>query len=395
MILITIWKKTLSKINKKNKEVYITGDFNIDFLKYEIVPKYKDFYNMMASNGYLPQITMATRLTDTTMSIIDNIYTNTFTEDIFGGNIILQVADHLLQFISVNKKHTVNHVKSNYYKRDYKMFNEQDFLNDLSANDWDNNITDTNAKYNIFMWDLEHYANKHAPLKKVNKRKQKIMTKPWISDQILKKIKHRNKLFAKKKNNPEDAYTKSVYNKFRNSVNKDIRSSKKEYYQSYFENCKNDMKKTWKGIRCIVNTKKTNLMNTSQIISNNKLIDNPKEISNTFNNFFINIGSNTEKTIPKSGKCPTAYLKNRINTDFIIAHTSNDELMKIILLLDEKKSTGPSSIPVKLLKIALPVIINPLCKLVNHSFITGIFPDAVKISKVIPIFKAGSTQDEC
>ena len=219
MILITIWKKTLSKINKENKEVYITGDFNIDSLKYEIVPKYQDFYNMMASNGYLPQITMPTRLTDTTMSIIDNIYTNTFTEDIFSGNIILQVADHFLQFISVNKKHTVNHIKSNYYKRDYKMFNEQDFLNDLSANDWDNNITDTNAKYNIFIWDLEHCANKHAPLKKVNKRKRKIMTKPWISDQILKKIKHRNKLFAKKKNNPEDAYTKSVYNKFRNSVN--------------------------------------------------------------------------------------------------------------------------------------------------------------------------------
>ena len=59
---------------------------------------------MMASNGYLPQITMPTRLTDTTMSIIDNIYTNTFTEDIFSGNIILQVADHLLQFISVSKK---------------------------------------------------------------------------------------------------------------------------------------------------------------------------------------------------------------------------------------------------------------------------------------------------
>ena len=170
---INYMEKTLSKINKENKEVYITGDFNIDLLKYEMVPKYQDFYNMMASNGYLPQITMPTRLTDTTMSIIDNIYTNTFTEDIFSGNIILQVADHLLQFISVNKKHTVNHIKSNYYKRDFKMFNEQDFLNDLSANNWDNNITDTNAKYNIFIWDLEHYANKHAPLKKVNKRKQK------------------------------------------------------------------------------------------------------------------------------------------------------------------------------------------------------------------------------
>ena len=63
----------------------------------------------MASNGYLPQITMPTRLTDTTMLIIDNIYTNTFTEDIFSGNIILQVADHLLQFITEQKTHSKPH----------------------------------------------------------------------------------------------------------------------------------------------------------------------------------------------------------------------------------------------------------------------------------------------
>ena len=102
-------KKTLSKINKENKEVYLTGDFNIDLLKYDIVPRYQNFYNMMASNGYLHQIIMPTSLTDTTMSIIDNIYTNKFTKDIFSGNIIIQIADHLLQFISVNKKHSKSH----------------------------------------------------------------------------------------------------------------------------------------------------------------------------------------------------------------------------------------------------------------------------------------------
>ena len=115
------------------------------------------------------------------------------------------------------------------------------------------------------------------------------------------------------------------------------------------------------------------------------MIDNPEEVSNTFNNFFTNIDPNTEKTIPKSGRYPSSYLKNRINTDFIIAHTSNEELRNIILSLDENKSSGPSSIPVKLLKIALPVIINLLCKFTT--------PDTVKISKAIPIHKGGSTQD--
>ena len=72
-------------------------------------------------------------------------------------------------------------------------------------------------------------------------------------------------------------------------------------------------------------------------------------------------------------------------------HTTNEELMNIILLLHENKSSRPSSIPVKLLKIT--VIIVPLCELINHFFDTGIFPDAIKISKVIPIYKAGSSQD--
>ena len=168
--------KTLSKINKGNKEVYLAGGFNIDLLKYDTIPKYQDFYTLMASNGFLPHITLPTRKTDTTMSIIDNIYTNTFKEEIFSGNIMIEIADHLLQFISVNKDE-VNRIKPNYYKRDYKMFNVQEFLADIINNDWENNITDTNAKYNIFIWDLEYHVNKHAPLKKMNKREQKIKTK--------------------------------------------------------------------------------------------------------------------------------------------------------------------------------------------------------------------------
>ena len=47
------------------------------------------------------------------------------------------------------------------------------------------------------------------------------------------------------------------------------------------------------------------------------------------------------------------YLKNKIDANFIIAHRTNEELMNIILFVDEHKSSGPSSIPVNLLKIAL------------------------------------------
>ena len=67
-------------------------------------------------------------------------------------------------------------------------------------------------------------------------------------------------------------------------------------------------------------------------------------------------------------------------------------MLEIINTL-ENKSTGPASIPVKLLKLIPDLIIVPLCKLINLSFISGSFPDPLKIVKVIPIHKNGSTQD--
>ena len=55
--------------------------------------------------------------------------------------------------------------------------------------------------------------------------------------------------------------------------------------------------------------------------------------------------------------------------------------------------SGPYSIPVKLLKLLDNHISDPLSVLINDSFITGIFPSKLKISKVIPLHKKGSNLD--
>ena len=58
------------------------------------------------------------------------------------------------------------------------------------------------------------------------------------------------------------------------------------------------------GIRNIVSTKRSNSIHSTQIIVNGTSIKNPKDVSNTFNNFFTNIGLNMEQTIPKSKRVP-------------------------------------------------------------------------------------------
>ena len=79
---------------------------------------------------------------------------------------------------------------------------------------------------------------------------------------------------------------------------------------------------------------------------------------------------------------PSFYLRNRIQLNFIIAHISEQDVLDIITALPIK-STGPASIPTKLLKLVADLIVVPLCHIINLSFSTGVFPDVLKVAKVI------------
>ena len=56
-------------------------------------------------------------------------------------------------------------------------------------------------------------------------------------------------------------------------------------------------------------------------------------------------------------------------------------------MLKIKKSSGAGSIPIEILKLIKPNVCYPLKEIINLSFLTGIYPDRLKIAKVIPIFK--------
>ena len=131
----------------------------------------------------------------------------------------------------------------------------------------------------------------------------------------------------------------------------------------------------------------------TQLNINGKIIDNPKDVANQLNDSFVNVGPLTESSIPRlENISPNKFLKKRNQFDFFLAHVSHDEVFKIINTL-QNKSAGPASIPVKLLKLIPDLIIIPLCNIINLSFVSGSFPDPLKIVKVIPIHKNGSTQD--
>ena len=59
------------------------------------------------------------------------------------------------------------------------------------------------------------------------------------------------------------------------------------------------------------------------------------------------------------------------------------------IIQDKKtnKSTGPNSLPNKIIKQVKDVMSFPLSKLINKSFSKGIFPSALKITKIVQFYK--------
>ena len=65
------------------------------------------------------------------------------------------------------------------------------------------------------------------------------------------------------------------------------------------------------------------------------------------------------------------------------------EICKVIAKMTEKSSSGLDGISNTLLKKLAPVIKGPLCMIINASLRQGIFPNLMKLAKVIPLFKGG------
>ena len=94
----------------------------------------------------------------------------------------------------------------------------------------------------------------------------------------------------------------------------------------------------------------------------------------------------------KCGTSPKRFLKNCVCNSVYHEPVTDNAIMSIIESMNPRKSVGPYSIPVKLLKIIKVAISRLLAIMVNESFIYGYFPNKLKTSEVISLHKKDSTQ---
>ena len=93
----------LSKVMHNDKLVYLMGDFSINLLNEDVHTLTNDFLNIMSSYSLYPSITKPTRITSTSATLIDNIFTNSNSFQT-SGIIIADVSGHLPVFITTDLK---------------------------------------------------------------------------------------------------------------------------------------------------------------------------------------------------------------------------------------------------------------------------------------------------
>ena len=143
-----------------------------------------------------------------------------------------------------------------------------------------------------------------APIKKMTQNEQRLEQRPWITKGILKSMKIRDSLYKKivKKDNPQREEILVKYKKYRNSIVTLQRKSKEMYFQNFFETNKNDVKKTWKGIKNILAVSKKKVTSIDYLSYKGKMCKNDNDKANALNDFFTNIGKMVVNKIPKSKK---------------------------------------------------------------------------------------------
>ena len=86
------------------------------------------------------------------------------------------------------------------------------------------------------------------------------------------------------------------------------------------------------------------------------------------------------------------YLHSPVKDSFFLFPTTSREIEVEISNLRTSKAVGSFSIPTDILKIIKFVVSNPLEKLFNASFSTGIEPYDLKLANVVPLYKKDHKQ---
>ena len=374
-------------------ECYILTDSNLDLLKLESSKLVHDYFYAAVANGFLNLITKATRISDRNFLLIDQILTNSESKEFKSGVIIDRISDHFMTFGSVSSTRCIKKTQT-VKSRNFSVSNKVKFKSALNNLSWNSVLdkNDVNLAFSVFWSFFSTLYDLHFPVisAKFNKNKHKIQG--FMSEGLL--VSRTTKLeLSRLAIAFPTIENKQRFLNYRNFYNKIIRAAKKTYFEKNLENSKNDPKSTWSLLNEALNRKSKKNSHIDSINLYNSSITDSEKIADEFNRFFTNIGQEIAENIPNTCVQPEEYLQEPTCESFSFDRLNSIMVEELINSLDSKPCKDIYEISTSLIRFVSKEISCPLAHIFNLSLDQGTFPDALKISRTVPVFKSGDPSD--
>ena len=370
----------------RNRICICLGDVNINMLAEDA--HLSIFSQTMYSYHFVPTVTKATRfpvVSHQSPSLLDHIWLNDLRFEFTCGIIMTDITDHSPVYLKLKIQNPCQNSNEK-VKISFRLKNPETqhyFHNLIASYDW-SLLKDVNVNIymNRFMEKCNEFYCKAFPLKTKYIPKKNFL-KPWISGEIKKLICAKSQYMQLMRYGVVSVFEN---NRFKNRVKSIIVKSKKKYLHDYFDRNTSNIRNTWKMIRTVLSSNSEDKKFIKSILWNGLEYSGDVNVANAFNNYFSTIARDLEMSLPTTGADPLSFLNSSSPSSLYMRPVTNLECRNLISKL--KNSTqDTNSISVGVLKLHAEIFSPIICDLINQSFLTGCFPDSLKIASILPIHK--------
>ena len=371
-----------------SKKIIMFGDLNFNW------DRQNEFYvrklnDWMKEMGFKQMVKDMTRVTDTSSSIIDLVFTN-MDELVCSVSDQPKIADHSNIIISLGSIIGMKDFEERQIvQRQYLDF---EVMNDLLEKCvWKDGSHDVNEIWNDMFSKISDARNKSLKTKKFISNRE---LKPWFTKEVKAALFQKSNKYNKFKiikATDESLGLKAwcEYKKSRNAAVAILRNAKKEWYERNIDRVQHDPTRMWKTLKTLISGKTSQATNELEI--DGVVYNNKESMVNRLNEYFINSVKDIVNSIQGGSQIindcvPTGSYKYKFEK---FKNISMKDLNEIIRGL--KSVSSMDGLTVEIIIQTWNHIGPCLLNIMNVSLETGSVPDAWKVATVVPVPKVPGT----
>lgn len=379
---LEIYDRFLSFVCENEYTLVAGGDFNInmnDGNQYS-----RQFNTVILSGGFINVINVPTRVTAESESTLDIFITNSVPFKMEAGVMSCLISDHLPVFLFLENAGPLPRKQECITYQRITDSTLHTFRDALLQTNWDDvrSTKNANEAYNQFLrifktlYSLHFPTQVHRPARKTRK--------PWITAELLQRIKTKDKLY-KAFLNTRSLEDLRVFKQYRNQLTKQLRSARTKYYTAFLDIKHGRRDVLWTRINSLLHRYPSHTPIRNLKVNGEE--QSGRELANAFNNFFT--------TMPTSGSADEAckYIHTVSEKSMFLQPVTEQEVISIIQNFKNSSSCDIDGLQVRPVKHVADIIAPILADIFNICLTEAVFPRKMQVAKISVIYKKGDRND--